>query len=296
MKNNKINPILSHTANILIPNLIFPTIEYQKENLVDSSYIFAPNHTNNIDGGLIWSLLSKDYDIDTFMYKEFWLNFPTISKVLPLFQVYPITRDKVVIKEIKTELQKLKDKNHSLVIFPQGRHVDPNVMLHLPEYHLNTLPLGAFYFASTSSKSIVPIYMEPQKIFKRNVVIYGQPLKPQDYNISKNSKENLINLAKAWLSEINNLYLKACELECREMRPYQLQEKYFDASGLRPNLSDPNIIANYLDEISKLAILSAKTGNTNIEELGKMLSFSKDTINTILKVKDTYENCLVRRK
>lgn len=299
MENNKINPILAKASNMLLPNFLFPTIEYQKEQLTESSYIFAPNHTNNLDGYLIWSLLSKDFDIDTFMYKEFWINYPTIAKILPLFHVYPITRDKMVMQELKTELQKLKDENHSLIIFPQGRHVDPEICLHFLNYHLMTLPLGAFYLAALSEKCIVPIFMEPQKVFSRNTVVYGRPLNPKDFNLIKENgrinKNNLLLLAKEWLKEITRIYQMAQKLEEREIREYKLHKKYFDASGLHSNLKDPNIIVNYLKEIDQLKALSLQTGIKNIFELGNMLNIPQESIEQIYEVKNTYEKYLMRR-
>ena len=83
--------------------LLFPIKEYNKESLTDSSYIFTPNHTNNLDGYIIWCLLSRYFDIDTFMYREFWENYPNIAKLLPIINVYPITRDRVVLSEIKED-------------------------------------------------------------------------------------------------------------------------------------------------------------------------------------------------
>jgi len=64
MESHKINPILSNTLNVLIPKFLFPIKEYQKDNLTETSYIFTPNHTNNLDGYVIWCLLSKYYDIE----------------------------------------------------------------------------------------------------------------------------------------------------------------------------------------------------------------------------------------
>ena len=84
---DRINPILAHSAHTLVGKLLFQATEYKKENVKEPAYIFAPNHTNNFDGYLIWSLLSKDFDLDTFMYKEFWLNYPNIAKLLPPFHV-----------------------------------------------------------------------------------------------------------------------------------------------------------------------------------------------------------------
>ena len=114
MKTKSIHPFFSYLGYIAIAKLYSYTKEYQKENLVEPSYIFAPNHTNNFDGYLIWALLSKDYDIDVFMFKEFWNNFPKLAPLLSLFHVYPITRDTLKKEELETEIEKLKNIIHSL--------------------------------------------------------------------------------------------------------------------------------------------------------------------------------------
>lgn len=297
---HKINPILSKSAYILLIKWLFPTIQYQKEKLTSKSYIFAPNHTNNLDVYIIWSLLSHKFDIDLFMYKEFWDRFPKISTLLPLFNIYPITRDKLVFSELRNELKKLKSENHSLVIFPQGRHVDPKVMKYLSEYHLNTIPMGAFYLAAKSNKPLVPIYMEPQKVFSQNIVVYGDVLYPSDYNvISDNGRlqmENLIYFCEAWLNEINKAYNLASELANREMRNYPIHSVYTDASGLHDNLKDPNIIAKYLNEIKLLTEYSVKTGIENIYTLGNILEIPIEIIEQIVEVEEIYKRCLLRNK
>lgn len=292
MKKHSVKPILSNFANLVFAKAIYPTVEYQKDNLKSDSYIFAPNHTNNLDGYLIWSLLNKDFDCDTFMYKEFWDNYPLLAKFLPLFNVYPISRDKVVLSEIKQELKKLKDNKHSLIIFPQGRHVDPEVMLNLKEEHSKTIPLGAFYFSALSSKSIIPIYMEPQQKFKRNVMIYGQPIK--SLKLTKNN-QNLKIMADEWLTEINRLYVLSQQLENRQLHAYKIHERYFDASGLHNNLKDPNIIVKYLDEINKLKQLGQKTNSDDIYLLGKQLGIEKNILQEISDVKEIYDKYLIKK-
>ena len=295
----RIKPILSNIFDIIVTHALFPIKEYNKDNLKDKSYIFTPNHTNNLDGYIIWCLLSKYYDIDTFMYKEFWDNYPNISKLLNIVNVYPITRDKLVMHEIKDELEKLKNENHSLVIFPQGRHVDPEIMLNFPEYHINTIPYGAFYFSAVSEKSFVPIYIESQKLFGKSVVVYGNPINPLEYDIkNKNGKiqvRNLKVLSKKWLEEVNKCYLFAEEVEGRKMRPYTLRENYFDENG-NHNLKDTNVIVNYLNEVKELIELSKKNNCDNIDELCNILKISDDIKEEIKSVKLIYDNYLDRRK
>ena len=49
MEKHVINPVLANVAYFLYPSLLYPTKEYEKGNLTQESYIFAPNHTNNLD-------------------------------------------------------------------------------------------------------------------------------------------------------------------------------------------------------------------------------------------------------
>ncbi len=299
MENHKINKKLSVSLNVLMTKLIYPIKEYNKNDLTDNSYIFTPNHTNNLDGYIIWCLLSRYYDIDIFMYKEFWENYPRISKLLPILNVYPITRDKLVLSEIKDELKKLRDDNHSLVIFPQGRHVAPEIMLRLKDYHLETIPGGAFYFSAESNKSFIPIYMEPQKPLRKSVVVYGKPINPNDYDIKKeNGKidlKKLYYLKRAWIDEINRCYLLASELENRKMNPYVVKEHYMDASGSNHKISDPNRIANYIDEIEKIIDLREQSGVEDIEELCHMLSFNDKDTRVIVECTNIYKKHLLRK-
>lgn len=298
MKYHKINPTLAALANFLYPNLLYPTTEYQKEKLIESSYIFAPNHTNNLDGYIIWSLLAKNYDIDTFMYKEFWDHFPLIAKAMPLFNVYPITRDKVQPKEILPELKKLKKKDHSLIIFPQGRHVDPELMLKYPDYHIKTIPLGAFYISAKTNKPIMPVFMEPQKLGEENAVIYGNLLFPQNYTSSTRgrlNKKEILTFARAWLDEINSLYKSSEEITGRKMHPYQIEKAYTDASGLRyGTLEDPNIIVQYIEKLDLLQQLHNETGITDIRQLSAMANLADKEQKQIEKVQKVYEKYLIR--
>ena len=299
MEYHKINSNLALLANIIYIQLFYRVSEYQKELLRDSSYIFAPNHTNNLDGYIIWSLLAKDYMIDTFMYKEFWDNFPMIAKILPYLNIYPITRDSIKIKEISMKLKKLKNPNQSLVIFPQGRHVDPEVMLNFVEYHLRTIPLGAFYMAMKTGKKLVPIYIEPQKLWKKNIVIYGTPIDPNDFSISeknKIAKENLILFAKTWLTEINKLYQKAELLKGEKNHPYVIEKNYTDATGLDyGKLDDPNRIIQYKEMIEILSQMAKKTSITDIYKLGEMANIQDDKLKEILNIKLMYEKRLIKQ-
>lgn len=301
MESHKVNPVLIHTINMIYTKLLYQIKEYNKEALTDQSYIFTPNHLSDLDGYVIWSLLSKDYDLDLLMYREFWDNNPTLSKLLSLVNIYPITRDRLVVSEIKEEVEKLKNKNHSLIIFPQGRYVDPELMLKLRNYHLETIPEGAFYFSAASNKKFVPVYIEPHEpseIFTKSVVTYGNPIDPNEYDVRKpngmiNSK-NLSYLKEAWLDEINRLYLLSQELENRKMHPYVVKKEYRTAEGKNELIKDPNIIVNYIDEITEMTKLKEETGIEDINELCSLLNLSTEDRENILYCSNIYENNLRR--
>ena len=290
----RITPILAHSAHTLVGKLLFQATEYKKENVKEPAYIFAPNHTNNFDGYLIWSLLSKDFDLDTFMYKEFWLNYPNIAKLLPPFHVYPITRNKIVLEELKAELEKLKQKNHSLIIFPQGRHVDPELMINFQEYHQKTIPLGAFYFSSLSNKPVLPIFMEPQQFFHNNMVVYGKALFPEEFKVldknGKINKKNMISFANAWVSEINAAYMFAKKNTNREIHPYKIEKAYTDASGENyRGFIDPNIIMKYKD------VLSLTNVGFSLDQLERVGLITSENKEEIVNIESIYQKNLVRR-
>ena len=294
---HKINPLLSKFLYLFGTKVVYPTIEYNKEKLVDNSYIFAPNHSYRMDGPMMLSLLSHKYDVDTFMYKEFWINSPIRASLLSYFNVYPITRNKLVLSELKEELQKLKNEDHSLIIFPQGRYVDPEIMKQYPEYHIKTIPRGAFYLSALSQKSIIPVYLEPQKPFSKNTVVYGNPLDPREFDIISErgsvKKNNLEPFVEAWLNEINKAYEQASEFTGRKMRPYRIRKIYRDASGSNELIKDPNNLANYFEQMKLLEECYKETGITNIYELAKITGVSSEQIEEINEVKETYEKSLL---
>ena len=53
METHKINPKLALFMHTLFIKTLYRVTEYQKALLEDKSYIFAPNHTNNLDGYII---------------------------------------------------------------------------------------------------------------------------------------------------------------------------------------------------------------------------------------------------
>lgn len=163
-------------------------------------------------------------------------------------------------------------------------------MLNFKDYHLNTIPFGAFYIAVKASK----------KLGQNNLVIYGNPLDPQDFSLfskGKIQKENLIMFANAWLDEIIKLYKNAKQLKGEKLHPYVIESSYTDATGLDYGLlDDPNTIMKFKEIIFTLIEISKKTGITDISELGKIANVNGDDIYAISNIYDMYKSRLVRRR
>ena len=306
METNKVNPVFIKVANALIPHFLIPTVEYGRENLsLGGSYIFAPNHTADLDVYLIWSLLSSCFDLDIFMKREFWNHFPYLSKFMSMLNIYPISRDKINLQEITDEVVRLRGLDRSLVIFPQGRHVDPEVMSKLSLYHLDTLPKGAFYIPAQVNKPLVPVFMEPPKLFNNGIVIYGKPISAADFDIteeevsnkviSTTTKKKILEFAKYWLFAENELYEKSKKLAGRNMRPYSMESKYWTAKGVLLCDEDPNMVKRCIPEIVRLTCLSNETGIVDLDLLLEKSGMSNMMADEIRRVSGVYRRYLIRK-
>lgn len=306
MEINKVNPVLIKAANVLISHFLIPAVEYGKENLnLDGSYVFAPNHTADLDVYLIWSLLSPYFDLNIFMKREFWDHFPCLSKLMSMLNIYPISRDKINLQEISDEVGRLRGLDRSLVIFPQGRHVDPVVMSNLPEYHLNTLPKGAFYISAQVDKFLVPVFIEPPKLFNKNVVVYGKPISAADFAITEEevnskviniaTKKKILEFAKYWLLAENELYKQASDLAGRDMRSYSMESKYWTAKGALLCDEDPNMVKRCIPEIVRLTCLSNETGIVDLDLLLEKSGMSNMISDEIKRVSGVYQRYLIRK-
>lgn len=300
MEIHKVNKSLTKVANFIIPNYLFPTTEINRENIENGSYIFAPNHTSNFDGYLIWSLLANTFDIDTFMKKEFWDHFPLLSRCLSCFNVYPLSRDKVSHIELKDEIDRINEKDRSLIIFPQGRHVDPEVMVNMPQYNFNTLPMGAFYISAKSNKPLVPIFIEPIELFKKEVVLYGKPIKPSEFDVinaaGRINKENLDMFAKEWFNEIVRLYTLAKNFHDRELRSYKIEKKYWTSNGKLLINEDPNLIMKYLPMLEEFFSLHRSNSFNNLAIYLILNGINTSDALRINQLNENYENYFQKRR
>ena len=121
-------------------------------------------------------------------------------------------------------------KDGGIIICPDGRHIDPEIAAKLGRKYCKTVKKGAFYIAAKSGKKVLPIWIEPNKIFGKIRVLYGNPIDPKTLNIYDEHGEVLrkkLNIfIEEWQKEISLLYFEASLVEDRKIREYKIHKVY----------------------------------------------------------------------
>ncbi len=174
---------------LVIPFFIFlPTKIIHKERLPKGRAIITSNHYSNADTII--------YDVKfarKFRYmakKELFKNW-FVSWFLKSLGAYPVDRENVSPSVYKKTLSLLKN-NKSVFIFPEGTRNKSG------SEEMLSIKSGIITFASRGEVDIIPMLMyKPPKIFRKNYIIVGEPLKIQGVNPKKLTKAELeMNLKK----------------------------------------------------------------------------------------------------
>ena len=168
---------------LVIPFFIFlPTKIIHKERLPKGRAIITSNHYSNADTII--------YDVKfarKFRYmakKELFKNW-FVSWFLKSLGAYPVDRENVSPSVYKKTLSLLKN-NKSVFIFPEGTRNKSG------SEEMLSIKSGIITFASRGEVDIIPMLMyKPPKIFRKNYIIVGEPLKIQGVNPKKLTKAEL---------------------------------------------------------------------------------------------------------
>ena len=192
---------------LVIPFFIFlPTKIIHKERLPKGRAIITSNHYSNADTII--------YDVKfarKFRYmakKELFKNW-FVSWFLKSLGAYPVDRENVSPSVYKKTLSLLKN-NKSVFIFPEGTRNKSG------SEEMLSIKSGIITFASRGEVDIIPMLMyKPPKIFRKNYIIVGEPLKIQGVNPKKLTKaelemnlKNYENAMKALRVELDDYVMK----------------------------------------------------------------------------------------
>lgn len=212
------------------------------ETLDNEPALICPNHTSRYDGIVMHSVVSRISHARTILMGEAFDKHMTKNpydqlylKLLEDFDVKPMHRKKdefaKTFNDIKECYNYLDDnKKKFLIIYPDGEHVAPNRLI-VDKAYLDELPTGAFKIAKSTNKKIIPVFMEPNILFKKTHIVFGTPLDAKDY-------DTVTSLEKAWYEEIKRLCIDTVVKNNGKINKYTLKRKYRNKFG--EIVSDPN--------------------------------------------------------
>lgn len=179
--------------------LLFPTRLIGKKNIVKGKSIWACTHQSNAD---IMVLATKTF---TRMYAlgkvELFKN-KVFGGYLKRLGCVPVNRGQADITAVKTVLRILKEKQKPMVIFPTGTRTSS-----IEE--IENLKNGVVMFALKSQAPIVPVALvRKAKIFRRNRLVFGEPIDITPYLERAKDKTVYEELNKIISERIENLVKK----------------------------------------------------------------------------------------
>lgn len=176
---------------------VFYSVKFVNKNLernIDRCIIF-PNHVSFEDSVILYSN-SKSVAV---MAKAEMFKNKIIGKILTIFGVFPIHRERKDVRSLLHAVNILKDKKFKkLIIFPEGTRV--KIGTRIPP------KLGAVYIALKTELPILPVRIimsDKRKIFKKITVIYDTPIYLDSTKIK--DKEYINEMSQKILDSVYNL-------------------------------------------------------------------------------------------
>ena len=146
--------------------IIVPMKIIGKKNLPKKgNFILTCNHASNWDPVIIYARLPRKYF--TMAKAELYKN-KFFGLFLKALHAFPVKRGGNDIESVKYTLKTLRQGKRTLLIFPEGTRAKSD------DYE--ELKNGTAMFALKTAKPIVPvIFVKKNKLFRRNVMIIGEP-------------------------------------------------------------------------------------------------------------------------
>lgn len=151
-------------------NMLYPVKAVGRENIPEGAALICPNHTSAIDPLFVVFAFQRKHIMRVMSKKEV-MSWPLIGWLLKKAGVFGVDRGAADITAVKTALRYLKE-GRKLLLFPEGTRV--------AEGESVEAKTGAAMFSTRAGVPIVPVYITGKKrLFRRNLVVIGQPYQPQ---------------------------------------------------------------------------------------------------------------------
>ncbi|MBE6956351.1 MAG: 1-acyl-sn-glycerol-3-phosphate acyltransferase [Ruminococcaceae bacterium] len=169
MKENRVYKLL---YTIIYPFflLLYPIKVIGRENIPDGPAVICPNHTRAIDPFFVVFAFRRK-NIMRIMAKIELIRIPVLGWLLRHAGIFGVDRGAADIGAVKTALRHLKE-GRKLLLFPEGTRVSEGESVEAKT--------GAAMFATRTGSPLLPVYITPHKrMFRRNLVVIGQPFEPK---------------------------------------------------------------------------------------------------------------------
>ncbi|AEE96855.1 lysophospholipid acyltransferase family protein [Mahella australiensis] len=151
-----------------------------KENIPEKSgCIIYANHTSYLDPVVIGAMLDRPIN---FMAKEELFHIPVLSNIIKLWGAFPVKRNAADITAIRKALNLIK-KGELFGIFPEGTRSKDG--------HIAMLQPGVALIALKANAPVIPVFIEPYKLFGRTNIYVGEPLDLSQYAKNNNDANKL---------------------------------------------------------------------------------------------------------
>lgn len=181
----------------LLPMLIlFPTKVLHRERMPKGKAIVTSNHFSNIDSIIYFAQFRKFF---RFVGKKELCKNKFSHWFFKNMGMIIVDRENLSVSSYKEILANLK-KDRAVFIFPEGTRNKTD------DENLQAVKNGIITFASKGECEIVPmvLYKKP-KIFRKNYILVGEPLKIEGENPKKLSKEEELANLDRYVETMNNL-------------------------------------------------------------------------------------------
>lgn len=166
--------------------IFYPWKVIGHENIPEGAVVICPNHTYWNDPFCVAFAFGKNFVMRAMAKMEI-MSWPIAGPVLGKCGVFFVDRGNADLKAARQAMKALKEGS-KLLIFPEGTRVQEGESV--------DAKAGAALFATRCNAPLLPVYIKnTKKMFKRNIVVIGEPYMPV-YEGRKASSEELQNIAR----------------------------------------------------------------------------------------------------
>lgn len=182
--------------------LLFPTKVIHKNRLPKGKAVVTSNHYSNLDP--IIQIVRFNRHFRYIGKKELFKN-KFLAFIMKGLGVISVDRESMSPSTFKEIMNTLK-KNRQIFIYPEGTRNKTG------DDNLQDVKNGVITFASKGDCEIVPmiIYRKP-RIFRKNYIIVGEPIKIEGENTKRLTKEEQEENLEKYKKAMNNLRVELDE-------------------------------------------------------------------------------------